>query len=64
MLVGGVGVKLECPVVVAEIARIRAAEQAVALDREALAVGGGSAAVAPQAAESPFENCSLVGEPS
>ena len=47
VLVGGVRIELQRAVVVAEIARIDAAEQAVALDREALAIGGGAASVAP-----------------
>ena len=51
MLVGGVGIELQRAVVVAEIARIDAAKQAVPLDREALAIGGGAASVAPDAAE-------------
>jgi hypothetical protein len=51
VLVGGVRIELERAVVVAEIARINAAEQTVPLDREALAVGGGAASVAPDAAK-------------
>ena len=47
VLVGGVGIELQRVVVVAEVARVRAAEQAVALDREALAVGGRASATSP-----------------
>src|SRR4051794_28844538 len=51
VLVGGVRIELERAGVIAEIARIDAAEQTVPLDGEALAVGGGAASVAPDAAE-------------
>ena len=51
VLVGCVRVKCERSFVVAEVARIEAAQQAIPLDREALAIGGGAAAVAPDAAE-------------
>src|SRR5271157_3203591 len=51
VLVGCVRVNLKRLIIVAEIARIDAAEQALALDNEALAVGRGSAAIAPEAAE-------------
>ena len=44
-------VERERPVVVAEIAWIDAAEQAVPLDREALAIGGRASTIAPDAAE-------------
>jgi hypothetical protein len=40
-----VRIELKCPIVVAEIARIDAAEQTVSLDREALAIGGGAASI-------------------
>src|SRR5271165_5224539 len=49
--VGGVGIEGERAIVVAEVAGIEAAQQAVALHREALPVGGGAAAVTPDAAE-------------
>ena len=51
VLVGGVGIELEGAVVIAEVARVDAAEQAVALDGKALAVRGGAPAVAPELAE-------------
>jgi hypothetical protein len=39
VLVGGVGVQRQRPLVVAEVAGIEGAEQTVPLDRKALAVG-------------------------
>src|SRR5208337_2107729 len=51
VLVGCVRVDLKRLIIVAEVARIDAAEQALALHDEALAVGRGSAAIAPEAAE-------------
>ena len=51
VLVGRVSVERERPVVVAKIARVEAGEQTVALDREALAIGGGATTVAPDAAQ-------------
>src|SRR4051812_5692601 len=44
--VGDVGVKRDRPVVVAEVAGVDRAQQAVALHGEALAVGGGQGAIA------------------
>ena len=51
VLVGSVGIEGERAVVIAEIAGIEAAEQAVALDRKALPVGRRAAAVSPDTAE-------------
>ena len=50
-LVGRVRVKCERSFVVAEVARIEAGQEAIPLDREALAIGGGASAVAPDEAE-------------
>jgi len=44
-------IELQRLVVITEITWIDAAEQAASLDREALAVGGGAASVAPDTAE-------------
>jgi hypothetical protein len=49
--VGSVGIEGERAIVVAEVAGIEAAQQAIALYREALPIGGGAAAVTPDAAE-------------
>ena len=51
VLIGGVGIKLQGAVVVAEIARIDAAEQTFPLHGEALAIGRGPASVTPDGAE-------------
>src|SRR3954452_3772634 len=49
--VGGVGVECERSVVITKIARIEAAEQAGSFHREALTIGGGALASAPDKAE-------------
>ena len=51
MLIGGVGVQGDGALIITEVARIEGAEQAAALDGEALAVGRGAAPVAPDGAE-------------
>lgn len=51
VLVGGVGIKLQGTIVVAEVARIDAAQQTFPLDGEALAVGRGAASVTLDGAE-------------
>jgi hypothetical protein len=51
VLIGGVGIKLQGAVVVAEIARVDAAKQAFPLDGEALAIGRGTASVTPDGTE-------------
>lgn len=48
VLIGGVGVKLQGAVIVAEIARIDAAKQAFPLDGEALAIGRGPPSITPR----------------